>query len=571
MTAADDAIRGWIDSRKSFLLDAAAGSGKTTSLIEALRHLIYSGIGTELAKNSQRIACITYTNIAKDEIIDRTAHSPLIHVATIHDFLWSVLKSHQSALKAALLQHNAELKEDSARKRNQEELAAALTQVSVGYSDRGPEFLEGRIFHDDLLDISRRMFMNNSLLSHITAARYPYLFVDEYQDTSVSVIDILLDHVLAKNQGKVVLGFFGDKFQSIYDSGIHPGIGEIPLHQQQRLERITKSENYRCSIAVINFLNKIRTDIKQFPAGENLKGQAVYIRLMAGAPGQDVRIRVREFVHDKLGWPTDGEIKDLFLTHKLIAKKAGYENLLNVYQERGGFYRDQALKGEDKFINLFREVVEPLIADWHSGRIGEVITRLRQNGFQLGDNAGKARAKNALDKLVSLSGDLPVGDLLTHIMDTGLLVLSDELKQSIEDYKAGGYVVIDLEDKIAVHRGFLCGLMKLPYKEVSGFCEFLEEHTPFSTQHGVKGAEFDTVFVYLDDKGARWNLYSFDKYLSGEDEANNNLDRMRRTRNLFYVCCSRTKRNLAVVDLGGSSNAKDKKLKELFGTESCFF
>lgn len=571
MTAADESIRRCINNRSSFILDAAAGSGKTTSLVEALRHLIYSGIGLDLARNSQRIACITFTNVAKDEIINRTAHSPLVHVATIHDFLWSVLKPHQSALKIALLQHNVELKEESKRKRNQDELVAALARVSISYSDRGPEFLEGRIFHDDLLDIARRMFTDNPLLSRITATRYPYLFVDEYQDTSVSVIDILLDHVLMGNEGKIVMGFFGDKLQSIYDGGAHPGVGEIPNEKQERLERVTKAENYRCSIAVIDVLNRIRTDIQQYPAGKNLPGHAVYIRLPSDSPGQDVRARAREFVHDKLGWATDGEMKDLFLTHKLIAEKAGYEKLLGVYQKRGGFYRDQALKGEDKLIKLFRELVEPLITAWRVGKIGMVVAHLRHNGFKLEDNAGKARAKFALDKLEAMSQNVPVGELLTHMADTMLLVLPDEFKESIEDYKGAGYVLTDPEDKIAVQRSFLCDLMQLPYREVSAFCGFLEEHTPFSTQHGVKGTEFDTVFVFLDDKGAHWNQYSFDKYLSGEDEANGKSDRLRRTRNLFYVSCSRAKRNLAVVDLGGSSEAKDRRLNELFGVDNCFF
>ena len=46
-------------------------------------------------------------------------------------------------------------------------------------------------------------------------------------------------------------------------------------------------------------------------------------------------------------------------------------------------------------------------------------------------------------------------------------------------------------------------------------------------QHAVchqawrEGDEFDTVLVVLDDSGAAWTLYSFDKYLSGADERRN--------------------------------------------------
>jgi DNA helicase-2/ATP-dependent DNA helicase PcrA len=108
-------------------------------------------------------------------------------------------------------------------------------------------------------------------------------------------------------------------------------------------------------------------------------------------------------------------------------------------------------------------------------------------------------------------------------------------------------------------------LFSLSYAEISAFCLFLDEHTPFSTKHGVKGTEYDHVFVILDDKGARWNIYSFDKYLSGEDEAGN-AERYARTRNLFYVCCSRPRLNLAVIDLGASSRGKSMRVSNLFGT-----
>jgi DNA helicase-2/ATP-dependent DNA helicase PcrA len=118
-------------------------------------------------------------------------------------------------LKRALVRHNNELNADSKRRRDPAELEAALKTVGISYSDRGAEFLEGRLFHDDLLNVMRILFEDNPLIAKITAARYPYIFVDEYQDTSKAVIDILINRILAANEHKAVLGFFGDKLQSI--------------------------------------------------------------------------------------------------------------------------------------------------------------------------------------------------------------------------------------------------------------------------------------------------------------------------------------------------------------------
>jgi DNA helicase-2/ATP-dependent DNA helicase PcrA len=101
---------------------------------------------------------------------------------------------------------------------------------------------------------------------------------------------------------------------------------------------------------------------------------------------------------------------------------------------------------------------------------------------------------------------------------------------------------------------------------VSAFVEFFLDHTPFATKHGVKGAEYNDVLVILDDVGAKWTMYSFDKYLSGADLPTSS--RWKRTRNLFYVACSRAKRRLAVIDLGQRDQAKENRGAELFGADN---
>ena len=564
---ADVEIRRCIDDRKSFLVDAGAGSGKTSSLVGALRHLIDTQLGAALAQNSQRIACITFTNVAKDQVVERTARNPLIQVSTVHDFLWSVIKPHQKALKRALLRHNRELKGTSARKRDEAALEAALPVVSVTYSDRGAEFLEGRLFHDDLIEVAARVFEDNSLMAQIVGARFPFIFVDEYQDTSRLVIGIL-DRVMTAARGKAVVGYFGDKLQHIYDGGV----GEIPADRRGNLVHIQKAENYRCSKAVIAVLNRIRTDIEQYPSGKNVDGSAVYLRLSRRGADDDVLARARVIVQKKLNWDLSvGEQKELFLTHRLIARKAGYDALLAAYNERGSFSRDALVKGEDTIIRFFQANVEPLIAMWRAGKTGKVLSLLRAGGFTLKDNPGKARTKEAMDRLASMAAQSTVREVLTHLDSAELLVLLDDLKKGLAFLATDDSTTNEaLDERQVAERTFYRSLLALPYAEVSSFCTFLEEHTPFSTHHGVKGDEFDTVFVVLDDSGARWNLYSFDKYLNGEDEAKG-ADRFRRTRNLFYVCCSRAKRNLAVVDLGVGTPAKDARINALFGADNCFF
>lgn len=561
MTEADDRIRACIDGRRGFVLDAGAGAGKTHSLALALRYARESA-GAALAAAGQRIACITYTKAARDEIVGRVGDGPLIRVSTIHDFLWSVLQGHQKALKRAVAKANAALAEGSARKKDGDGLALALGRVAVTYSDRGSDFMEGRLFHDDLIDVAAFAFADNPLLPGLVAAQFPFILIDEYQDASPRVIDILLA-IAERNPGKAVVGLFGDKFQNIYDSGV----GELPDRAASLLERVVKGDNRRCSIAVIGLLNRLRTDISQFPADGNPAGRAVYVRV--GRPEDRPLARAREFAARELGWPPDGGTeKELHLTHRLIAAKGGYGALLDAYAKRGDFTRDRLLSGEDHRIAFFLDRVEPVAYAWKGGNAGRTVTLLRQCGFELSGRGGKPAVRAALDRLMLLRESATVREVLTHLAETRLAELPDDLRDRLAGVAPppGGPENQERQERDGA---FYSSLLGLPYGEIAAFAEFFRDHTPFSTKHGVKGTEFDTVYVVLDDKGARWTKYSFEKYLSLADR-DGNPDRFRRTRNLFYVCCSRAKNRLAVIDLGPTSAAKAARVAELFGADNCY-
>lgn len=85
-----------IDDFRSFRFNAGAGSGKTYALIETLK---YASVHKILAKKSpQKIACVTYTNVAVNEIKGRLGNSDLVHVSTIHERVWDVIKRSQPEL-----------------------------------------------------------------------------------------------------------------------------------------------------------------------------------------------------------------------------------------------------------------------------------------------------------------------------------------------------------------------------------------------------------------------------------------------------------------------------------------
>ncbi len=83
---------------RCFFMFAGAGSGKTSSLIKALTFLDEKA-GSWFAENSKKIAIITYTNAACDEISRRLQYKPIFAVSTIHSFLWELIKSYQVDIK----------------------------------------------------------------------------------------------------------------------------------------------------------------------------------------------------------------------------------------------------------------------------------------------------------------------------------------------------------------------------------------------------------------------------------------------------------------------------------------
>lgn len=125
-----------------------------------------------------------------------------------------------------------------------------------------------------------------------------------------------------------------------------------------------------------------------------------------------------------------------------------------------------------------------------------------------------------------------------------LCVLDDSMKHFAEDN-------VELYEKV----------MNTSYSELESLYNYINKLCTFSTQHGIKGAEFDNVLVVLDN--GNWSQYNFEQLLG----VIKNQTTYNRTHKLFYVCCSRAKKNLVIY----CPNFKDTMLEktiEWFGKEN---
>lgn len=85
----------------------------------------------------------------------------------------------------------------------------------------------------------------------------------------------------------------------------------------------------------------------------------------------------------------------------------------------------------------------------------------------------------------------------------------------------------------------------MEYAQFLAAIDFLYPEAQFSTEHGVKGEEYDNV-IFAISKG--WNQYQFETYAPMIDGSvpipREKESSFERNRNLFYVCCSRPKKRL---------------------------
>lgn len=312
---------------KSFLLSGGAGSGKTYSLVEVITSL------TE-RKPLSRIACITYTNAAVREIEERALH-PNLRVSTIHDFLWDAIKHFQVELKTVLL----DLINDPASKgfdvldRYGEPEELTLIEGDIRYKEY-VRLRDGVISHDEIIVVASEMFKRYDKLCRILRDCYPFVLVDEYQDTHPQVVDILLNQ-LTKNGKSNVVGFFGDAMQAIYDSGV----GDLDCYKGGAIGNVVevmKEQNRRNPLAIIKLANSLRNDgLSQVPSTDPKAPNML--------PDGGVKLGAVKFLYsssddvsavkDFLGWDFADvkNTKELNLTHNLIASKAGFGELMRIY------------------------------------------------------------------------------------------------------------------------------------------------------------------------------------------------------------------------------------------------
>lgn len=557
--AAEKALRevySCIDQRKSFVLEAGAGAGKTYSLIHALRYIIDKHKG-ELLRNRQRVACITFTNVATDEIKSRTDSHPVVHADTIHAYCWSLIKDFQPVLREEVP------KLDGWPERLSD--AGGMGMRSVQYNLGYPSVDEAQVLlhHNDILALTVALLKRPKFRSLLTE-RYPIILIDEYQDTDRMIVEALDSHFLGTNGGPLI-GFFGDHWQKIYGNGC----GAI---SSTALYRIGKEANFRSVPAVVDALNAMRPELPQAVRDPAASGSVQLFhtnswtgeRLTGQHWGGDLPPNIS---HDFLGalcahltsqgWEfSPDKTKILMLTHRVLANEQGYSNLSAVFP-----FNDSFLKKEDPYIAFFADTFEPMAIAYSQGRFGDMFAALGGATPTISCHSDKVQWAKDMGALLSLRDNGTIGAVIDYIRQANRPRLPDSIERR-ERRREQLQGAVPEEEVASLDR--LNRLREVSYREVIALTRFIDGHTPFATKHGVKGAEFDNVLVVL---GRGWNQYNFSQMLewAGGQIPEDKIDAFHRNRNLFYVACSRPKTRLALLFTQKLSDKALNTLRAWFG------
>lgn len=581
-----------LEAPKSFFLFAGAGSGKTRSLVEVLKKF-KSKHAPKLRLAGQRVAVITYTNAACDEIQSRLDHEAIFAVSTIHSFAWSLIKPYTedirkvihakleadlSELRTAQAKGRPDTKAAIERERKIESKTKRLANIKsvkkFSYDPNGENLERDSLNHSEVISLTADFLSNKPLMRNILVGSYPILLIDESQDTNKELINAFFD-VQRQHSDKFSLGLFGDTMQRIYNDGEESLGRNIPQDWKQPAKTI----NYRCPERVIRLINKIREDVpdngQQQSSPENSSEGFVRMFIVQNSDQIDknaleaqVKLQMAEITGDS-GW-NDGTlpVKTLCLEHKMAARRGGFYNFFSSLEQIKSSYTG-LLNGKMRGIPFFTEQIIPLVSAQQANDKFEVARILRKHSPLLASKALESdpdtmisKARNATDKLGKLweEGEPTLLEIVNEVHRSNLLLLPVELDViasiSSKDEAAPDKDEDEKEDKSSEKVLAWETALQSKYNELVAYTNYISDSSDFGTHQGIKGRQFPRVLVVLDDEEAGGWLWSYEKLLGAKPPTATDFKNKQegkptaidRTRRLFYVTCSRAEKSLAVVD-----------------------
>lgn len=588
-----------LDNPKSFFLFAGAGSGKTRALVEAMQ-MFRKKYSHEFRLSARKVAVITYTNAACDEIKHRIDYDSIFAVSTIHSFAWELIQTYRNDIRE-WLSHNLRMEiHDLQEKQQKGRTGKASTDRAVKieqkqkrlenldtikyftYNPNGENIDKNSLNHTEVISIAADFLTDKSLMQRILIRKYPILLIDESQDTQKDLIDAFFA-VQSVHSRVFCLCLFGDTMQRIYSDG-KTGLEEaIPA----KWEKPTITINYRCPKRIVKLINKIRSDADDHIQVSTDDAPEGFVRLFLVQNDDsidkttveaEIAKKMAEITSDNKWSGDDQEIKTLTLEHHMAARRGGFIDLFEPLYQISNF-KTGLLDGTLSGIPFFSKQVLPLVKALQSKdrfTVARIVKKysllvdagtLKKSEYSLDEIRKTDDAVTSLFSLWDKDTDPSLIDSLKEIATSGLFAIPDVFRPIVsrvdstddENGKDDSAEASDSNPDIDAWDNALSA----PFSQLESYVQYISDKSPFGTHQGIKGLQYPRVMVVLDDNEARGFMFSYDKLFGAKAPSSadqRNVEKGKetstdRTRRLFYVTCSRTQSSLAIVVY---TNEKDK-------------
>ena len=645
-----------ISENKSTLFNAGAGAGKTYSLIECLKYVIREE-GRNLENKNKKVICITYTNVATNEIKERLGNTNLILVSTIHERIWSLInnKLYQSKLVEIHFEYTKEkIKEENEKLKNNKKYSSynkeeksyineiiSKTNIKIQFLNKDnfeeelkKENISDEIFfdmkvtnfkeiykklkkisklenclkeienkkyknieytplfnfdvlhkmkisHDTLLEYGYRMIKKFDLLKQIIIDKYPYIFIDEYQDTDEKVVKImnLLDEYSKKINHKFYVGYFGDYVQNIYNSGV----GELIEELHTDLDNVYKKYNRRSAKEIIEVANKIKkNEFSQESIYEDSDGGTIEF-----FSGKEEEIKAfLEKVEKEWNITQDSPLHCFILTNKLIAEYSGFQDIYDFFYKSDYYKKNYNQLTSELFSNdmtklgnipsLFFKIIK-FLHDLQSEKtfVTDIFNKIyREKSLkQLRNlkkilieirNSKKETLNDYLEKIFELYNKNENTDYQTIVRNVFQID-----KVSLENLKK--YIIQELFDnEYEKNINKVENFFKIEMNQYFDWYKYLMEEKGekiyYHTYHGTKGREFENVVIIMKNSFGGNNKDFFSNFFKNYnlELKKQDLKKHSEARNLLYVSVTRAIKNLKIFYTDDISEFSEN-IKEIFG------
>lgn len=424
------------------------------------------------------------------------------------------------------------------------------------------------IGHDTLLKYAKILLLKNTGLSRVIIDAYPYVFIDECQDTNRDIIDFFSEIYAysKKSSDCFVLGFFGDPMQTIFSKSIVKN----PFYENLNL--INKDFNRRSFDEIINSINIIRGNhqpITQTSIYKNKQGGVVKFQQLGEEYNEQSIIRGIIYDHQyEWNLSPESSFACLVLKNKMLATLCNFDNIYKlvsqIYTAENPSYHNKVneefivreVKKAGRLAMTLHNILFPLFFIFRnkSLSLSEIFPIVTKSQYSLKE------VREAILFLQSFS-DCSLLEYVDSIRKNLNGKTSSKAKEIIESVFPQKLIdpnaniistILELSGfkRITNCSVFLSKLLNININEFLNWMGYLYGESKLSgidymTCHSSKGLEFDNVLIFLEDSMLH-DKNIFSELLSSDLNVTLN-EKLERARRILYVSVSRAIKNVSIV------------------------